>query len=133
MGLLKALFTSKSRMIREYRFVDISEDAVSPHIAQKFKEMLDSTKSFGWDCDELFWHIYDNSSGISEKSKIAFVAKYLKEDESGNKIYVDYGETGPGEALFFCFSVAPSNNALYLNVKDNNDHNLFTVFIILRK
>jgi hypothetical protein len=133
MGLLTALFTSKSRMIREYRFVDIAEDVIAPHIAQKFKEMLDSTKSFGWDSDEFFWHIYDNSSGISEKSRIAFNAKYLKEDSAGNKIYVDSGDTGSGDRLFFIFSVAPSNNALYLNVQDDSDNNLFTIFIILRK
>lgn len=133
MGLLKALLTSKSRIIREYRFVDIAEDNSSPYMAQKFKTMLDSTKSFRWDCDELFWNIYDKSSGMSEKFKIAFNAKYLKEDGAGNKIYVDSGETDSGERLFFIFSVAPSNNALYLHAQDDCDCNLFTVFIILRK
>lgn len=47
MGILKALFTNRVRIIKEYRFIEIAEDTASPYIAQKFKEVLDSTKSFG--------------------------------------------------------------------------------------
>jgi len=133
MGILKALFTSKSRSIREYRFVDITEDAVSPHMAMKFKDFLDSTKSFGWDCDDLYWHIYDESSGITEKSRIAFNAKFVKEDGAGNKVYIDSGKTETGEGIVFYFVVAPSNSAIHLHVKGDDDYAFFSVFIILRK
>ena len=133
MGILKALFTNKLRAIKEYRFIEIAEDTVSPYMAQQFKEMLDSTKSFGWNSDDFYWHTFDDPSGQSEKSSISFNAKFVKEDESNNKIYLDTGETGSGENIFFYFSVAPSNEALYLYVKGDNDYTIFTVLVLLEK
>lgn len=131
MGILKALFTNKFRIIKEYRFIEIAEDAASPYIAQNFKEILDSTKSFGWNSENLYWHTFDDPSGGSEKSSISFVAKYIKEDVSNNKIYLDTGETDTGETMYFYFIVTPSNDALYLNVKSDNDYTLFTALILL--
>lgn len=131
MGILKALFTNKFRIIKEYRFIEIAEDEVSPYIAKNFKEILDSTKSFGWNSESFYWHTFDDPSGGSEKSSISFVAQYVKEDKSNNKIYLDTGETDTGENMYIYFTVTPSNDALYLNVKGDNDYTLFTVLVLL--
>lgn len=131
MGLFNALFKGKSKSIKEYRFIEIAKDTVAPHIAKNFKEMLDSTRVFGWNPDDFSWHTFDDPSSGSEKSSVSFNAKFVKKDESNNMIFLDTGQTETGQNMFFFFTITPSEDKLYLSVKADNNYTLFTALILL--
>ena len=133
MGILNALFRMKTRSIVEYRFIEIGEDTVSPHIAKNFKEMLDATKSFCWDSEDFYWHKYDDPESSSKKSSIVWNAKFVEKDDSQNELYVDSGVAETGETMFFLFTVAPSDNSLWISVRTGDELTHFSALVLLER
>jgi len=133
MGIFDVLFKTKKRVIKEYRFIEIAETIEAPHMAKQFKEMLDTTASFGFNPDDLFWHQFSEPLGESKASKIIFNAKFINEDESGNKVYLDTGDVGDGDIMQFFFKVSPSGDTIWLSVNVADKYSLFTVLILLEK
>jgi len=133
MGIFNALFKTKQRVIKEYKFIEIGETLEAPHMAKQFQEMLDSTASFSFNPDDFFWHQFKEPFGESKASKIIFNAKFINEDESGNKVYLDTGDIGGGDIMHFFFTVSPSEDAIWISVNVDDKCSLFTVLILLGK